>query len=75
MKTKQAAVKNWVKVNGVEGTFAVYQFPRGHWACATVSSPVGRSLAASGFIYPELRCKARQWEWVFPTAPATVSQS
>lgn len=50
MKTKQSAIKRGRQTMGDRLHF-VYQFPAGHWACATLDSPVGQRLALDGFIY------------------------
>ena len=45
-------------------SFYVYQFPKGHWSYATINSPIGESLRISGMIYPDIDCKAQQFEIV-----------
>ena len=65
MKTKEAALRAWGKYYGkFRPAGMVYQFPKGHWAYCSATSPVGVSLRESGMIYPELNIKAQQWEEV-----------
>lgn len=64
MRTKAAAIAKCRKLWKTFGPFVVYQFPRGHWSYASLESPIGRDLQATGYIYPQIGSKARQWEIV-----------
>lgn len=64
-KTKNMLLAKYRKIYGTrQETILVYQFPKGHWSYATPNSEVGQSLQATGYIYPEINCKAQQWELV-----------
>lgn len=62
MKTKAQAIKRLTSEYKMSGY--VYQFPAGHWNCCSLESPVGQSLADSGYIYPEFGIKAARFERV-----------
>jgi len=51
-----AKLKSW----GCNGY--IYQYEDGRWDACSCISGVGMDLAASGYIYRHLNCKAKQFE-------------
>jgi hypothetical protein len=64
MKTKFAAEKQYQKMYGRHGYRAViFQYPAGHWGYAIATSPVYESIKETGYIYPEINCKAKDFSF------------
>lgn len=59
--SREKAIGKWLDLFGVMkghpnfDPFWIYKFPSGHWACATVGSPVGQLIEKTGEIYPTVK--------------------